>query len=328
MDKIKIGQLDIPIIRSCNLACAGCLTHSNHKNIKGLVKLEESIEWLNYWASKLNVDTVTLFGGEPLLHPQFVEWAEAVKQIFKTSMNFNTNGFYLDKLFPYIDRLFTLGPTGTALSMVITVQTTEEPYYSTVRHNIEALKQKIVEFHLQNPRVNTAEWELQFDEVETRKKWFRLLINGNPTSIGLTVCEQYNLPWCTHYQGYGEEMQPVYDYHTSIHYIPNFKRCQTKKHITLFKGEIFKCPPMGVLEHTLNTFNIQDRADWRPFIKDYKRLTLSSPDEEIAKWFEEQKLAQLVCNMCGFTGPNVSEITAEFRDHWFKKHWKITPVNN
>jgi len=63
MNKIKIEHLDIPIIRSCNLACAGCMTHSNHKNIKGIVRIDESIDWLEFWSTKLQPNAITLFGG-------------------------------------------------------------------------------------------------------------------------------------------------------------------------------------------------------------------------------------------------------------------------
>lgn len=326
MNKIKIDHLDIPIIRSCNLACVGCLTHSNHKSVKGLVRIEDSVEWLTYWSTKIQPGAITLFGGEPLLHPQFVEWTEAVKKIWNCNISFNSNGYYLDKLFPDIDRIFNLD---VGLSMVITLQTTEEPYYSTVKNNLENLKQKIVEYHLSQPGVTSADWDLWLDETDTnQKKWYRLRVNGQSTVIGLTICEQFNLPWCIHYTGYGNDMRPVYDYNYSINYIPNYKLCQTKKFITLFKGEIFKCPPLGVLEHTLTTFNLLDHPDWKPYIKDYKRLTTSASDEEIVEWFKEQKIAQLVCNMCGFYGEKADTITSESRDHWFKKHWKITPADN
>jgi len=173
MNKIKIEHLDIPIIRSCNLACVGCITHSNHKNIKGTVRIEESREWLKFWADRLEPSAVTLFGGEPLLHPEFAEWVELVRETWGPTMpiNFNTNGYYLDRLGSVIDRVFC---PDVELSMVVSVQTGIEPYLSKVKENFELVKQQIVDYYLTLPGVKTAEWDLWLDEYEINtKRWYR-----------------------------------------------------------------------------------------------------------------------------------------------------------
>lgn len=338
MEKIKITHLDIPIIRSCNLACKGCITHSDHKNIKGIVRLEESIEWLKFWADKIDPQTITLFGGEPLLHPQFTEWAETIKEIWgnaKVSKPFqrqtvNTNGYYIDTLYEHIPRLFDASGgfnrvgQKVALSMIVSIQTGIEPYLSKVKENVQTLMDKIVEWHLTLPNVRRAEWDLWLDEYEINtKRWYRLVINGQQTPVGITTCEQYGIHWCTHYKGHGETMEPVYDY-TDNWYVGNHERCQAKDFVTLYKGAMWKCPPMGVLEHSLTTFGINEKEVWKPFINDYKTVTPDSTDEEIAAWFTQQKLPEKVCNMCGFAGPVNHTITAEERSHHLKNHWKYT----
>jgi MoaA/NifB/PqqE/SkfB family radical SAM enzyme len=320
MEKIKLEHIDIPIIRSCNLACVGCMTHSNHKNIKGTIRIDESREWLKFWAERIEPKTITLFGGEPLLHPEFTEWALTIREIFGPNIpiSLNTNGYYLDVLLKDIDKLFN---EDIAMSMVVSVQTGTEPYLSKVKENIEIVKQAILDYRASLPGVTNAKWDLWLDETDINtKKWFRMVVNGKPTRIGFTTCDQYRLPWCTHYTGIGEEMLPVYNYNDSW-YEQNHARCQTNSFVTLFKGRMWKCPPMGVIEHTLNTFNIADNPAWEPFIKDYKTVGPESTDKEIQEWVERQKNPEKVCNMCGFEGPNGASITGDERSHILKNYW-------
>jgi len=323
MNKIKIEHLDIPIIRSCNLACVGCITHSNHKNIKGTVRIEESREWLKFWADRLEPSAVTLFGGEPLLHPEFAEWVELVRETWGPTMpiNFNTNGYYLDRLGSVIDRVFC---PDVELSMVVSVQTGIEPYLSKVKENFELVKQQIVDYYLTLPGVKTAEWDLWLDEYEINtKRWYRLQINGVATRIGFAICDQYKLHWCTHYKGFAEEMLPVYDYNDAW-YESNHARCQANSYITLYRGRMFKCPPIGVLEHTLTTFDIADSPAWAPYLQGYKTVGTNSTDAEIQAWFEQQAKPEQVCNMCGFMGPNGASITGDDRSHVLKNYWNYT----
>ena len=99
MNKVKFKFLDIPIIRSCNLECGGCLTFSDSKKIKGLVNLDQSRPWLEHWASRLDPSAVTIFGGEPLLHPNFIGWCKQVRQLWPNAeLRINTNGYYLNTL--------------------------------------------------------------------------------------------------------------------------------------------------------------------------------------------------------------------------------------
>ena len=150
MNKVKFKFLDIPIIRSCNLSCGGCLTFSDSKRIKGLVNLEESKEWLAHWADRLDPETVTVFGGEPLLHPQFVEWCIELRRLWpKADLRINTNGYYLDTVYDKIESLVTeeIRP-----QFIVSIQTGHEPYYSIVKQNIEKFKELVLSHYRQKYR--------------------------------------------------------------------------------------------------------------------------------------------------------------------------------
>lgn len=316
MNKIKIEQLDIPIIRSCNLNCDGCNTFSNHKNIKGLVNLDESIEWLTFWASKLEVNSVNLFGGEPLLHPQFADWATTCKKLFpKSIISVYTNGYYLDKLFDKINTLFT----GILNHVYISIHTNQEPYLSTVFNSISKLENLITSYYSNQEGVKHAEWVEWLNEPEKFKRWNKFLVNSKePFTLWTTVSEVHKGLWHTHYLGYGAMITPSYSY-SAEYYEDNHKWCQVKNYVNLYKGSLYKCPPIAVLEHTLKTFKIHDNSEWSPYIQNYKALPMGSNDSDILNWFENHKKAERVCNMCAFKGPNWTKKEAKF--HRLKANW-------
>jgi len=316
MEKIKFKHLDLPIIRSCNLACVGCMTHSDHKNIKGLVQIEESREWLQFWSKRLEPEHITLFGGEPLLHPHFTEWCLAIREIWgpEVTISLNTNGYYLDKLIADIEKLFC---EDIGLSIVVSVQTGHDPYLGKVYENINLLKDAIAQYR-------NGTWDLWLDEYEVNyKRWYGLDTNRGRSRAGFTVCDQYKLHWCMHYTGRGETMRPLYDYNDQ-YYETNHELCHTKNFVTLYRGEMFKCPPIGVLKHSLETFNLVDNPSWAPYLQNYNTVTPASTDQEIVAWFEQQQNPEKVCNMCGFTGPSGGSISGESRSHVLKNYWNYT----
>jgi organic radical activating enzyme len=326
MEKIKFKYLDIPIIRSCNLGCVGCITHSNHKNIRGVVKLDESLDWLQFWSERLEPETITLFGGEPLLHPKFTDWAVKVRELWPDALIVtNTNGFYIPNLFDDIAELFI---SNVSLSTIVSIHVGSEPSITKVKSNIALLKQKILESFQKHQPEKELLWHIWMDETESaHKQWWALTDVNSPGShlCKITVCDQYQLPWTQHYTGIGGNMRPTYDYDDPW-YQDSHGYCQAKPFVTLYKGVMYKCPPMGVLEHTLDTFDLSDSESWQPYLHNYQTVSPASTDTEIQDWFMQQSKPELVCNMCGYAGPKGASIPGAERDryHEFKDHWNYT----
>lgn len=321
MNKVKFKFLDIPIIRSCNLGCGGCLTFSNSKKIKGLVKLEDSIGWLEYWATKLDPEEVTIFGGEPLLHPQFVDWCKTIRKLWPNAgLRINTNGYYLDKIFDQVDELFTeeIRP-----QFIVSIQTGHEPYYSMVKNNIEKIKNLVLDSLTKKSSSKRIKWNLWLDEPEIFKSWWRIDINDRDTGIRITSCEQHKIPWQAHYQGSEFNLEPFYNYNDNWH-IKNHEFCQAKNFINLYKGKLYKCPTVAVLEHTLQTFNLTNNKNWEEYLKNYEFLDQTATHVEIEEWFSAQKIPQKVCNMCGFSGPKFTN--GHLDRHELKENWKFDVI--
>ena len=321
MERVKFKFLDIPIIRACNLSCGGCLTFSDSKRIKGTVNLAESMPWLTAWAEKVEPEAVTVFGGEPLLHPQFVEWCRTIRQLWPNSeLRINTNGYYLDRLFDRIPELFN---ENIRPQFIVSIQTGHEPYYSIVKNHIETLKQKVIEYLEPLYANEHVYWNLWLDESEIFKLWWRIDINDRDTGIRVTSCEQHKIPWQAHYQGFEETLKPIYSYSDS-YYVENHKFCQAKNFINLYKGRLYKCPTVAVMEHTTETFGLNSDSDWIPYLTNYQSIGADASLEQVADWIDTQKHPENVCNMCGFSGPKGS--SGHLNRHELKENWKYQVI--
>ena len=286
------------------------------------MRLEDSQEWLEYWSAKLDPEEVTVFGGEPLLHPQFADWCTTLRKLWPDAgLRINTNGYYLDKIFDKVSELFTeeIRP-----QFIVSIQTGHEPYYSMVKQNVEQIKELTLR-HLQEKYPNKkVEWVLWLDEPEIYKSWWRIDIDGHDTGIRITTCEQHKFPWQAHYQGTENLLTPFYNYNDSW-YTDNHKFCQAKNFINLYKGKLYKCPTVAVLEHTLETFNLTTNHEWDKYLENYSPLAVGASDKQIAEWFEEQSNPEKICNMCGFSGPKYTN--GHLNRHELKEGWKFIPID-
>lgn len=322
MNKVKFKFLDIPIIRSCNLNCGGCLTFSDNKRVKGLVNLSESAEWLENWASKLEPEAVTVFGGEPLLHPDFINWCKKVRELWPNSeLRINTNGYYLDRLFDKVGELFV---ENIRPQFIVSIQTGHEPYYSIVKEHVENLKKRVID-HLSPLYPNRkVSWNLWLNEQEIFKQWFRIDVDNRDTGIRITVCEQFKIPWQAHYKNSEENLRPFYDYDAE-YYTDNHKFCQAKNFVNLYEGKLYKCPTVAVLGHTLQTFGLTEHKSWEKYLSSYQSLESTASIEQVSAWIENQKNPEKVCNMCGFSGPDGSN--GHLNRHELKPNWNYKTIS-
>jgi organic radical activating enzyme len=96
------------IAYSCNLACKGCISLSDFDR-DGIASLEDITAWCKEWHTVISPGVITLFGGEPTLHPRLIEVCKVVKQYWpQTTLRLITNGYLLEN-FP-ADAWFNLTP--------------------------------------------------------------------------------------------------------------------------------------------------------------------------------------------------------------------------
>lgn len=322
MQQYEVDYLDIVIIRSCQMSCAGCCTFSDHTEINGLVEPSDYKESIAFWSQIIKPKRLHLFGGEPTMHPRLIEWVRLLKKYWpKMPIWLNTNGYFLDRLFDHVDELYNWDDP---LFVSVTHHTATEPYSSLVKNNYKNLMDLIYDRYQRVYPQKQFTWELADAWSSEHKKFYDLTDQrGNTGYALLNMCFQNDDFFVPHYKGYGQDLKPWHQYTDNAAKYDNHRDCHIKNYVQLYEGKLYKCPPRAVLNQTLETYNIQDSDDWRLYYNDYKPLLTTATASEIDEWFAQQKLPENTCNMCGF---NYSTTYLPTQEHLPKKLFKIKAI--
>lgn len=102
-----LPRLDVMVAYSCNLACKGCISLSDWPR-DGVEPRNNLVRDLHRWSQLISPDVVTIFGGEPTLHPELIEVCQDVRKAWPDStIRLITNGYLLNRIDPKF--WFTLG---------------------------------------------------------------------------------------------------------------------------------------------------------------------------------------------------------------------------
>jgi pyruvate-formate lyase-activating enzyme len=300
--KFQIEYLDVVILRSCQLRCDGCCTFSHHDEINGLEEAEDYEDQIAFWAKHLNPKRINIFGGEPLLHPRFINWFRLITKYFndQSLIWVNTNGYLINRLLPHIDELFV--DNDTKLCLAVTKHTKDEPYGSLVDSSFKMLLESI-KTRIASKNQTEYFWERVPNWESEFKRFYNLVSPSQPEIFShgfASFCDQFNDNFVPHYQGYGQLLKPWHRYDDDLGMHQNHEVCHIKNYVQLYQGNLYKCPPRAVLNQTLNTFNLQNDKDWVNYYNNYKPLEPTDNLNAIEKWLDAQKKPEKTCNMCGF----------------------------
>lgn len=272
--KFDIDCLDIVIARSCQLNCRGCITFSDHNLVKGYTRINDSLTWLEFWSKKLRPKTLHLFGGEPLMHPELLEWIKQTSNFFMQTIDIQTNGIKVNSL---DQKELSEMILKYNVNFSISVHSQELWYKEKINQAVK----KITDI------IGKGTWS----QTGPDTKYF-----VGSDNHSLTLNETTSLPWVSHYQGFGASLMPGNNF-DSDKFVESHSYCEAKQFIQLYNGALYKCPPLAVLDDTLSKYNYPNKNIWRHWL-DYRPLTIESSDSEIANWLDTQAKPERYCNMC------------------------------
>lgn len=75
--RISLQCIEIYITNECNLTCSDCNRYNNY-DFRGHFDWRASEQALLAWGQRITADTITIIGGEPLMHPDLAEWVDLI----------------------------------------------------------------------------------------------------------------------------------------------------------------------------------------------------------------------------------------------------------
>ena len=130
---------NIIITNSCNLQCPYCFANKLIKENNNFINItkEQLIKILNWLTVSSNIHQIGIIGGEPTLHPNFLQILNIFSQFCIQNHNtlaLFTNGIYLDKiLYNYPNQLYTLININTPAIMT-------ELQYNSLINNLNTIQ--------------------------------------------------------------------------------------------------------------------------------------------------------------------------------------------
>lgn len=258
-----IPRLDLMVAYSCNISCKGCISVSDIKR-NGVAPYEEIAVWLAQWQYRITPELVTIFGGEPCLHPKLVEICQDVKRTWPNAkIRLITNGYLLGRFDPAIWHQFD--------NFEIQVSIHRKDHETHINQ------------YIKNILLHSKDWQVTKIGGDDHKQiaWI-----GKHLTIYKSIFKDFIVP-------YKKGLKPYNSDPAAAH-----KICGASATPILYKGRLYKCPPVANIIDITNTH-----------YKNYKGYSI---DDDLKQFVDNIGQPESVCGFC----PDSSQAT--IIDHFNK----------
>jgi len=104
--RIHVPNIEFYITNVCNLACPQCNRFNDH-NFAGGQDWKDYEEVYTAWSKKIQLQKITILGGEPLLNPSITDWIRGIGRLWNKRVNLLTNGTRLNHVPGLYDALMS-----------------------------------------------------------------------------------------------------------------------------------------------------------------------------------------------------------------------------
>jgi len=249
----KIPRLDIMIAYSCNIACRGCISISDQKR-NGIEPFERIVADLDIWKNYIQPDVATIFGGEPCLHPRLLDISKTIRNAWpNATIRLITNGYLLDNFDS--DAWFDLG------NFEIQVSVHRKDHESIINKKIKQILQ------------HRQPWTVSIDQRPGHHK--QMQWQHNDLKIYKSIFKDFIVP----YQQSGDKILPWNSDPNKAH-----KICGAPSTPVLYKGKLYKCPPVA------NAIDITN--------ENWFKYRAVAPNDNIEDFVASIGKPELVCGQC------------------------------
>jgi len=255
MPKLRIPYAEFYITNVCNLACPGCNRFNNY-DFRGYQRWDDYKEQYSQWAQEIDIGSIGILGGEPMLNPSFMQWVEGIAALWPNRrIRIISNGFHLNK----VKGLYELCLKNKNIQLWIGI------------HNKQHKRQifsKVTDF-LKGP----VQFEFNQDNFYQQYHW---VTDANSVKVKI----EYN--WWFH-QGAIVDQDGVQTLHNSdpekAHNICHMKTCHH-----FIRGQLYKCGVVALLPEYDQQHKFALSLSDRELLNSYQPLSVEdSKAEFVAK---------------------------------------------
>jgi len=252
--RLLIDRLEFYITNVCNLTCSGCNRYNNYK-FSGHWNWDQAKPVLEQWAKHIDVRHKVILGGEPLLHPDIVNWIQGLRDIWPVGagVQVQSNGTRLD----LVHGLYDILVNGNWIGISLHADEHQEPLFRRIRN---FLTQPIIETQNSNDPTG-SKWQF----VDVNKKYIHVW--SNDMFVQNNIIQRPDGQFA------------LYNSNPDLaHENCTFRRF---KNYHMIRGKIYKCGPVALMAE----FDDQYGFD----ITDEERAVIHAPGRGLAVEEFEQR---------------------------------------
>lgn len=319
MEKYKLNFVEFYITNACNLGCENC-NRLNNYFFAGAWKWNDYKDVYAKWSEILELDRITILGGEPFLNPTLIDYVQGINKLWPNApIGITTNGSYINKKNYY--NIFKQCNVELEISA-----------HSRERHTLlqaeiyKYLKGSIEKTYIQKPNTE-KEWVNVYNNiiraeswptVESFKDWNKLpdYIKKECTTLHKISPEQFVEATCE--IKFVDENGSV----ASLRYSENFflaplkylgnnkfsvynnepeqahKTCISKHCHHFIAGKLYKCHYMGLLPQFLKQFHVEISSQDLELLEAYVPATTDMNKQKLDDFFNSIKSTIPQCKLC------------------------------
>ncbi len=272
MNKFAFDKIEFYITNVCNLNCENCNRFNNY-SFSGWQRWSDYENIYRRWSDHIDIKHIVILGGEPLLNPDIVEWAQGLKTFFKSTIQILSNGTQLNKVKGLYDVLRTHAWLGISWHNPNTLDDFEQELK-------QFLKGDIVKLAKSDPRNKFPNAHAVWRD-----------------SNGVTI------PLWIQYDFYDSAVKKTYRGALTLHDSDPQKAHDVcgfvkAKNYHFIKGKLYKCGPVALFPEFDQQHNLEISNEDRDLINSYQPLTLEGYISNGSSYFGQLDKTLPQCKFC------------------------------
>jgi organic radical activating enzyme len=275
------SKVEFYINNTCNLTCNNCNRFNNHR-FTGVQNWSDYQQDYQHWGEYIELPTVVIMGGEPLLNPTICEWVQGIHNIFGCDIQLLTNGLHLAKVRGLYDILLSnQGHVGISLHNL--------NHFAEIKENIKNFLDHVI-IDEYGPAVGEDRQNgIHYSARDVNDMVVNVYLS-NSFSTAAVITKPMDGTYTLH------QNDPV-----QAHSVCNFVR---HKSYHFVRGRLYKCGPVALFPEFDQQFNLDISDHDRQLVNSYKSMSPELWPQQGLDFMNNIDQVIDQCRFCPIAGPS------------------------
>ena len=278
------NKVEFYITNVCNLTCENCNRYNNY-NFRGWQRWSDYADIYRKWSEYIELKSVVLMGGEPLLNPTITDWITGLTDTFKCGVQVLTNGTRLNNVPGLYEALAQTRSRGSPVTGHIQISLHNINHFDELRQNIKAF--------LSTPR---EEYGTGIGVSLPNDPWggmYYSIRDVNDVLVNVHLANDFHTA----------AIQPTPDGRFTLHNsdpIVAHGKCgfAMYKCYHFIRGKLYKCGPVALMPEFDQQFDLDISKPDRKLLHGYRPLEIKDWPKKALRWLAQLDDPIAQCKFC------------------------------